>query len=99
MRGDLSPELHSTYTMLESAFPNGIVEESEEYYAVLRALCDYMSYKQLARVIAAFTVRTWGEAHNDVGRCLSTNQPSSEALESVVEKLSAHGYQQWKEEE
>ncbi|OUL33414.1 DUF3349 domain-containing protein [Nostoc sp. 106C] len=96
MQKTIPAHLVSTYHLLECAFPQGIAEQ--EYIPLLSILCENMSNRSLARVIAEFTGKEYYAVLNDVFRVGALNIfPSEveEVLNSVKQKLIHCDYEKW----
>lgn len=96
MQSTIAPYLLSTYQMLNCAFPDGI--KSEAYLPLLLLLCDQMSNRSLARVVAEYTGENYYVVLNDVYR-VCTDVPEPEAIAKVRQHLHACGYEKWLEAE
>ncbi|QDM45804.1 DUF3349 domain-containing protein [Paenibacillus thiaminolyticus] len=65
--------LESTYMMLKSTFPNGIGDE--EYFPLISLLYEYMSDRNLAKVISSITEKDITITINDIQKqCQQTSQ-------------------------
>ena len=98
MKHTIPEYLQSTYLLLSSTFPNGI--EPEHYLPVLFMLYEYMSNRNLARIIAAFTGKDYDLVLHDVYKVGSSDYvPSREHIELVKQQLLEHGFEKWTQEE
>ncbi|MDD1419498.1 DUF3349 domain-containing protein [Dolichospermum sp. ST_sed1] len=88
--------LQSTYKLIQCAFPKGI--ESQYYLPLLSLLSEEMSDRNLAEVVAYYSVKDYSVVFNDVYRVQSVDIPTSEAIANLKERLLICGYEQWLEE-
>ena len=93
----IGPELVSTFSLLQRAFPHPLADA--EYYALLTLLFPAMSNRGLATVVSEFTGRDYGVVLNDVLKSASGVPPDSRALEVVRTMLDRAGFQAWLTEE
>ncbi len=90
---ELPDYLINTYKLLKQAFPAGI--KVEEYFPLLAALYDNMSDRNLAKTVAYFTNKDYGQVLNDVYRVASSQKPDATAVEQIKQQLLPHGYNEW----
>jgi hypothetical protein len=92
MEEDLDPSLLSTERMLRQAYPEGIPDA--EYLALIRAMYDHLSDRNLALVLSVVSGRDSGEVLNDIYRAASIG-PDSVSVRAVIARLQEHGYDAW----
>ncbi len=91
---NLPEHLHHTYQMLLCAFPQGV--EEQYYLPLLAVLREHMSFRSVARVIAAFTNNPYEKVLiTEVYGIEDDLRPSGEAIEEVRSKLYECGYYEW----
>lgn len=89
-------ELRSTYTMIRCTFPQGISQN--DYLPLLAVLCEQMSFRQAAAVIALLQGGTYVQYLNDAYAALSHVGPDVASVERVKQALVPCGYQAWLDE-
>ncbi len=90
------PDLASTYQLIQSAFPQGIDDQS--YAALLALLGEEMSDRTLAQVVADCTGKEYAVVLNDIYSVANQTVPSP-VLSAVKQRLQRHGYDNWLLEE
>lgn len=86
--------LKETYTMLTSAFPNGI--DSDNYSPILSILYEEMSDRNIATVISLFTGKEYGKVLNDIYSVASgLNKVDKQAVINIKQYLLSFGYEKW----
>ncbi|NKI21354.1 DUF3349 domain-containing protein [Paenibacillus dendritiformis] len=83
--------------MLKSTFPNGIGDE--EYFPLISLLYEYMSDRNLAKVISSITGKDITITNNDIQKSVSVNLASGEVIENIRAKDLRQGFEEWTEEE
>ena len=83
--------------MLKCAFPEGIPEE--EYLPTQAILHPEMSFRTLARVLAALTDKHYIEVYNDASGFGLDPMPDLEEVERVRQKLIECGLNDWLKKE
>jgi hypothetical protein len=96
MQQTIAPHLASTYQLIQSAFPQGIDDES--YAALLALLGEEMSDRTLAQVVADCTGKEYAVVLNDIYGVANQTVPSP-VLSEVKQRLQRHGYDNWLLEE
>jgi hypothetical protein len=96
MQQTIAPHLASTYQLIQSAFPQGIDDES--YAALLALLGEEMSDRTLAQVVADCTGKEYAVVLNDIYGVANQTVPSM-ALAEVRQRLRLNGYDNWLLEE
>ena len=92
----LRPELHETFRMVRTAFPDEIPEEA--YRPLLALLAAGMSQRAAARVVAYCTGREYPLVYHDVLGAVSPYDPDPldpAQVEAVRQRLREHGYDDW----
>lgn len=93
----VSAYLRSTYHLLECAFPDGVAPQ--DYFPLLAALREKMSFRTLAEVVSAYTGKDYGGVYNDALGSESTRAPSPADVLRVKQRLLPCGYEQWLRED
>ena len=95
---EIPKHLLSTYKMIRSCFPEGIIQKY--YYPLMTLLYDYMSNRNLADIMSICTGKDWGITYNDALLVGSVSNPvTKEELNEVKSMLLKHGYEEWIKEE
>jgi hypothetical protein len=92
MREDMDPSLRSTEGMLRQAYPEGIPDG--EYLALVRAVYDHLSDRNLALVLSSVSGRQYEAVLNDIYQAAGID-PDAASVKAVVIKLQKHGYDAW----
>jgi hypothetical protein len=92
MQQTIAPHLASTYQLIQSAFPQGIDDES--YAALLALLGEEMSDRTLAQVVADCTGKEYAVVLNDIYG-VANQTVLNPALAEVKQRLQRHGYENW----
>ena len=95
MKNELDESLMSTFTMLSSAFPDGIDEHM--LLPVIRVLYDEMSDRNIAHVIGCITGADESLLLNKVYAAASLDE-NSEPVNNIKAILQNHGYEEWLQE-
>lgn len=93
----LPPHLRTTYSLLQSAFPQGV--DRQVYLPLLALLAEHLSDRNLAEVMACAFGIDYEHAVNDIYRARSTAVPSPAAVEKVKQQLLPFGYENWVRDE
>jgi hypothetical protein len=88
------PDYHMpTYKMMNMAFPNDIPED--DYLPLLAVLYGGgMTYRTVAELISAMTLRSYGEALHDV-MTAHADLLESDITVQMRERLREYGYDEW----
>lgn len=93
MQKTISAHLVSTYQLIQCAFPQGI--EEHNYFPLLSLLCEHMSDRSLAQVIAEYTGKNFYVVLNQVYQVREMETFSANVNESIIKKLMDCGYDKW----
>ena len=88
--------LRGTYEMIRASYPDGVPESG--YFPLLGLLKDHMSFRGLARVIAAAVGKDYPTVYHDALAAASpfkADPPQSADIERVRQRLLPHGFDQW----
>ena len=93
MQSTIPSHLISTYNLIQSAFANGVDEQS--YFPLLSILTTEMSDRNLAQTISYLTHKDYAQVLNDIYAVQSSAVPSTESVSRVLAILHQFGYEQW----
>ncbi|TDL50426.1 DUF3349 domain-containing protein [Paenibacillus dendritiformis] len=73
----------------------------EDYFPLISLLYEYMSDRNLAKVISSITGKDIAITINDIQKSVSVNLASDEVIININirAKLLRHGFEEWTEEE
>lgn len=86
-----------TLRLLKTAFPDGLSDE--EYLPVVAMLYPFMSNRNLADVMSAFTGLDWGVAMNDMWKAQDVHSFAPEVVARLRERLLVAGFEAWSRED
>lgn len=92
-QNEIPDYLQEIYDLLRCAFPDGVSDEN--YWPLLAILHPHMSFRTLARVLAALTDKSYIEVFNDASGFGLDPEPDIESIEDVKRTLVTCGYEGW----
>ncbi len=97
---DIPTHLSLTHQMLKCAFPSGV--DQEDYFPLLFVLQEYMSFRNVTRIMSLFKNIEEPYIFNDVlavaSQVPSIDTPDRSAIEKMKRRLLPCGYENWKHE-